>query len=362
MAARFLVGGGDGNWNSTNNWSASSGGGSGASFPINGDTVTLDTASGATNITVNVASACTSIVASGTYTGTVTFNNTLTSAGTVTFIAGMSIAGTSDLICNTTATLTSGGKTLTGGLQLKGTSQVYTLGDNWTINGTLTLSGTTAITITSNTINVGGSLTETTATSGTANIVMNGTGTWSGANFLGNNLTFNTAGTITISGSVGTGGTFTFTSGTVISTGSTWTNTGATFTINNSGFNVNNFRTISNLNINGTNGFTINGNLTVDPVRTLTLLAGNTYTIASTGKLTAIGTLASAVSIVSSSGVTQAILTLSQGATQDVSFVTATRIDSSLGQTIWDYKGTLTTATNWKTFPQTFTLGYGMTQ
>jgi len=237
-ASRFLVTGGTGNWNSTTNWSATDGGGSGASFPVSTDTVALNTNSGATNITVNVASACTSIIASGSYTGILTFNATLTVGGTVTFISGMgNFAGTSDLICNTTATLTSGGKTLTGGLQLKGTSQTYTIADDWTINGTLTLSGTTLITVNGAfNINVGGSLTVSTITGGTATIVMVGTGSWtSGASTtLRLNLTINTAGTFTVSGTVyfAGGATMTYTSGTVVTTSSTLTLFGATCSLN----------------------------------------------------------------------------------------------------------------------------------
>jgi hypothetical protein len=66
-----------------------------------------------------------------------------------------------------------------------------------------------------------------------------------------------------------------------------------------------------------------------------------------TSNLTLTGTLASPITVASSSGVSQVIFTLLQGATQDVGYVTSTRMDSSLGQTIWDYKGTLTTTTNW---------------
>lgn len=41
--------------------------------------------------------------------------------------------------------------------------------------------------------------------------------------------------------------------------------------------------------------------------------------------------------------------TLRPEATQNVGFVTATRVNSSGGQRIFDYRGTLTTATNWTT-------------
>lgn len=52
MASRFAVATGD--WNNTATWSASSGGAAGASFPVAGDDVFLDAASGAIVVTINV--------------------------------------------------------------------------------------------------------------------------------------------------------------------------------------------------------------------------------------------------------------------------------------------------------------------
>jgi hypothetical protein len=43
----------------------------------------------------------------------------------------------------------------------------------------------------------------------------------------------------------------------------------------------------------------------------------------------------------------KAIIILKMGATQDIGFTNATRIDSSGGQTIYSYKGTITTCLNW---------------
>lgn len=60
--------------------------------------------------------------------------------------------------------------------------------------------------------------------SGTASLVMNGTGTWSDlyqAQIFGFDLTINTSGTITISGIVRIKWRFTYVAGTVITTGST---------------------------------------------------------------------------------------------------------------------------------------------
>lgn len=192
MATRTISVAG-GNFNATSAWDE-------AAVPVAGDAVVARGTGDSGNLTVNVASGGVGLLSfvMTNYTGTLTFNATLTVSGTVTLVAGMTIAGTSDLICNTTATLTSGGKTLTGGLQLKGTSQTYTMSGAWIVAGTLTLSGTTAITVNSSTLQCG-NLTTTTATSGTCVITLNG-GTWSGAGTLKNSLTF--TGGPTVSGTV----------------------------------------------------------------------------------------------------------------------------------------------------------------
>src|ERR1035438_6268468 len=103
MATRTIANGG-GNFSATGTWVE-------AAVPVAGDAVVATGTSG--QLTVDVASGgvgLLSFIMTG-YTNTLTMNATLTVAGTVTFVSGMTIAGTSDLICNTTATLTSGGKT-----------------------------------------------------------------------------------------------------------------------------------------------------------------------------------------------------------------------------------------------------------
>ncbi len=177
---KFLVAGGNGNWDDTSNWSLLTGGVSGAPVPGAGDAVAFDSNSGNAAMTVNVASACASLIMSGTYAGTLTFNSTLTLTSTCTFIAGCTIAGAAGtLICTGTATLTSGGKTLTCALNLTGGSVTYTLGDNWTVTGLVTIgnSGTGGTALTSNQLTCNGGLhmAVTTGTvSGTAKIVLGG--------------------------------------------------------------------------------------------------------------------------------------------------------------------------------------------
>lgn len=76
MALRYLISGGDGNWNNTSNWSTSSGGASGASVPVQADDIIIDTNSSNIDITVTALSDCRSITVSD-YTGTIFLDNIL---------------------------------------------------------------------------------------------------------------------------------------------------------------------------------------------------------------------------------------------------------------------------------------------
>jgi hypothetical protein len=140
-----------GNWNSVGTWDE-------GAFPVAGDAVVARGAGNSGNVTVNVASACASLVLTN-YTGTLTFDSTLTLTSTCTFVAGMTVAGTAGtLACTATATLTSAGKTLTCALSLTGTA-TYTLADNWAVNGLVTIGGTTLqTTVNSNQITCAGGL------------------------------------------------------------------------------------------------------------------------------------------------------------------------------------------------------------
>lgn len=85
MAARFLItGGGSVTWDASNTaiWSATSGGGTGASVPGSGDTVTMDGSSGGGTVTLGYSPTVTSITM-GAYTGT--FNASTFSPTMATF-------------------------------------------------------------------------------------------------------------------------------------------------------------------------------------------------------------------------------------------------------------------------------------
>lgn len=85
MAARFWVSGGNGLWSSTTNWSATSGGASGASVPGSADTATFNASSGAGTATVDSNVTIQTLTLTG-FTGTLAFGTntiSLNSTGTV---------------------------------------------------------------------------------------------------------------------------------------------------------------------------------------------------------------------------------------------------------------------------------------
>lgn len=210
-ASRFWVGGGSSsNWSATGNtnWAASSGGAGNQSVPTSTDDVTFDGAGGTGNSasTMSATTTILSITFTAGYTQTITFSNNqvLTVAGNFTDNTAhswtMGNAGCG-LTISATSTITSGGKTFPSFVTFTGTN-TKTLSGDWTITGTLTISGTTTLNWTTNEkLNVGGSLTMTGGynCSGTAKIVLNGTGTWAtfSSNSLSNSLDINTAGTVT---------------------------------------------------------------------------------------------------------------------------------------------------------------------
>ena len=265
MAARFLIAGGNGNWTSTTNWSATSGGASGASAPTSADDVTFDVNSGSQNITLNTSTrACKTLVITSGYTGTMVMSNGLNVSGIVSLGANMGISGSGALAVIATANLTSNGKVWPNALTLN-FNVTYTLLDNWTVSGLVTLGATSATTtINGFAIYCGAGLTFQTTTgtvTGTTAIILNGTGTYNGGTngTISLSIEINTAGTITLGTNIRQGGgTLKYTAGTVVSTGSTLTlSAGSTITCNASGMT---FGTISviggNQVFNGTHGFT----------------------------------------------------------------------------------------------------------
>lgn len=108
MANRYWVTGGDGNWNSTTNWSTTSGGSSGASVPGSSDAALLNALSGSGTVTLDISPTIQTLTCTG-FTGTLAFGtNTITLNSTGTIFTGattMTVTGTPQIICtNNTAT------------------------------------------------------------------------------------------------------------------------------------------------------------------------------------------------------------------------------------------------------------------
>jgi len=155
MANRYWVGGA-GTWNttSTTNWSASSGGASGASVPTAADSVFFDQA-GTYTVTCTGALTCLDITVSA---GTVTFATgttpTFAISGSMSLLAGTVWSATGAITFNATTT----GKTITtNGVSLaigvSNTLGFNGVGGGWTLGSALTTTG--PITFTNGTFSTG---------------------------------------------------------------------------------------------------------------------------------------------------------------------------------------------------------------
>lgn len=307
MALRYFVNGGvNNNWGQTpsTNWSLTSGGAGGQTVPTNADDVFFDANS--PNCTVNSAQVCKSINFTG-YTNTITMTFGITISGSITFNAGLLVAGSAGLTINATGTITSNTFAWPNAFSFLGTSQIYTLADEFTILGLTTFSYVSTMTLNGSSTNkliMSGGLTVTSTTvmtSGTADLNITG-GTWqhTGAGSLVNNLFLN--GNITIGTNVYyRTGTLTYTSGIVdTTTNSSTLNIGASCTLNTNGINWNNIvitagiqtltsdlycqnLTASSITINGLFNVNVNGNITATGV----VLGTSTIVLIGTGLWTA---------------------------------------------------------------------------
>ena len=139
MANRYWVGGA-GTWNtsSTTNWSASSGGASGASVPTAADSVFFDQATTYT-VTCTGALTCLDITVSA---GTVTFATgttpTFAISGSMSLVAATVWSATGAITFNATAT----GKTITtNGVSISANVTFNGVGGGWTLGSALTTTG-----------------------------------------------------------------------------------------------------------------------------------------------------------------------------------------------------------------------------
>jgi hypothetical protein len=231
---------------------------------------------------------------SGTISGTITLRGPCSLIGTGVTGLGLTFAvtGTYTLTGNltvgaltiTTATTFSGVYTIACSTLLFNAAATHTLTGNVDCSGTLTINtGAAVVNGSGKTIYVGGNLTLTAQPiSGTANIILDGTGTWSASNSVGrvnNNLTINTAGTITCGANIYYAtGTLTYTAGTVnVSTSNTILNITGSSTLDISG------KTWRSISFSGT--MTLLSDITTDSSGTVTI-SGTTALTASGGSRT----------------------------------------------------------------------------
>lgn len=345
---------------------------------ITGDNVSIgaDTTSLNTGININITI---------NSSGTVTFRQDSNTGGgafgfgakTLTYTSGTLVFNCAyiRMVTGGTATFNMGSQTIPG-LLVAVASVIISLTTDLIVTGTLTLNANPVIN--SNTLYCYGiSVVTNGNTTGTTNIVLNGTGTWSntGTGYIRNNITIDTAGTLTLGTTIRFDtGTLTYLSGTVVSTGNTLI-TASNVTIDTVGMSFNNIQftqsgtlTINSLLsisgtltlgsvdivIDGTSGFTcgtLSMTTTLTVARSLTLAAGKTYTINTQFTITG-ATNSFRYTIKSGTPGTKAILTLSNSATQNIGYTNATDIDSNAGQTVYSFNGVITTTFNWNTLIQ----------
>ena len=233
MALRYWVTGGSGNYDSTTNWSTSSGGASGASVPTTADDAVWDVNSGAGTVAINVASVAKSVDFTN-FTGTLDFQDTLAVAGNITLGLEMFFSNTTGppfLRVTAAATLTSNNAIFPYTFSFLTATVTITLSDTWEVGNLVHDISTGNVTVNGNTIFINGNLTNLNTNryiAGTTVFEMKGTGSistsYNSTNqyIIVNNLTINTTGTITFATNLGgLSGIWTYTSGTVITTGMT---------------------------------------------------------------------------------------------------------------------------------------------
>ena len=282
MAARYWVNGGTGNWSSTTNWSASSGGASGASVPGASDDVFFDNL-GNSNSSANSNFIVLSINVSSGYTSTLNITSNFTLTATVNIILGasMTIAGTGFLVLGrqTNASITSNGVVIPNFRithQSTGTPLTFTLNDVITCSGNLDIgngNNSQNCTINGNSISATGNISiqgnnaSLSRTNGTTVLNINGTGNQTlisnnGVLHLDTNIN-KASGTLTI-GSVsfplfrfGGNKTLTYITGTVTVFTNTFLEIYEGATLNTAGISWENVRTQTSGTITFTSTFTL---------------------------------------------------------------------------------------------------------
>lgn len=380
---RYWVTGGNGITNSTTNWSASSGGASGASVPTLTDNAIFDANSGTGTVTINATLSVLNFISTnfgGTFAGSaqITMNG-----GSLIWGSSVTVNWTGSISCGTGSsgtTFTSNGKQMVGTLVIgTGFPNPGTLNfidtfkcgsiQHVTATGVLNLNGADIYLI-GNAITF--SATSGRTIQGTSTIRLVTTNTTLSISITGaikNNVVINAINTITQTGAVNIGNsTWTYTAGTWV-TGTNGFGVVGDVTLDLAGMDIYSLSTsqasiitiASFLNVissvsqtiatgveyAGVYGFscaTLTTNASTTG-RTIVLAAGVEYFVTS-NLLMQSGFGASAAKIISNNPGTKALLTLSQSASEFLPYCDLTDIDASNGATIWTYYGTVSNCTN----------------
>jgi hypothetical protein len=335
MANRYWVGG-TGSWttSSTTNWSASSGGASGASVPTAADSVFFDQA-GTYTVTMTGALLCLDITVSA---GTVTFasTGTLAISGSMTLLVGTVWSHTGGITFNSTTT----GKTITtNGVTIASAITFNGVGGGWALGSALTVSRVAAgaVTLTNGTLDLNGQTLTLSATAtatfltatGTKNLTFNGGSLVLAAS--GSNA-FNMNAPIGFTTTAGTGtGTISLTS----ASAKTFIGGGLTYNcaINQGGAGA--------LTISGSNTFSnITNTYSATGATTITLTAGTTQTCTD---FTATGTVGKVLTL-NTTGATATINASVRPST--LNYIAATNIVANRLPFFLGTGSTVTTCTN----------------
>ena len=255
-----------GNYSSTSTWVE-------GTVPTSSDDVVFTSSSG--NLIIDIASVgktfnCTN------YTGILSGSAQLTISGSVTLSSGMTNSYTGTLIINSTSTITSNGKTFAGNIAFT-PAFTYTFADAAIVtrdmlfvsNGTATLNGYT--------LTIGGSLNSLGISVGTTELIFNGTGTIGSYVYIGNNLTINTASTITLGDIRYATNTFKVIAGTLTQTAGTFLNIYSSCSLDLSTATIQSLATIGNVTVTLLSNLNLSEHLITSPSCTLTLNGFSCY-------------------------------------------------------------------------------------
>jgi hypothetical protein len=312
----------------------------------------------------------------------------------LSIIPGFNFTGSSPLrITGNIVSITSSGVPFPNSMEIVptiNTATVTTLNDNLTVSGSFSsLVGGSSNTQTLNgsTLNVFGNLTTTKQLLGTTNIILTGSTSinWSGAGSLQNNVTINksSGATVTLTSDITWGAanrSLIVTAGTINPVATTfsipaassvtidgmtfWNLTipGASTTTHNISNTIQSNLTLAatgNTVFTGSAGWTCANLLCSTANRTITLAnssSGASYRTTTNANL--LGTAAQRITMTSDNATTRSLWTLDNGATQSLTYVNGTRIDSSQGATVWSFGGLLTNTVNWGSGSAPQTVGY----